>query len=77
MQRDADRDMRYVKSYKEDARSAVVGESKSLEKRDREVDSWGILMTRTTHSFSPKMSFLSEVRTQIAIEIFFLLSKDL
>lgn len=71
-QQAADRDMRYVKSHKEGARSALLGESDALKKRDGEVDGWAILMIHTMHSsFSDKMSFLSEVRVAIAIGSFF------
>ncbi len=39
-----DRDMKYVESLKVEARSALLGESKALKKRNREVDGWESLM---------------------------------
>lgn len=67
-----DRGMRYMKSHKEEARSALLGGSNTLKNRDGEVDGWGILMIHTMHSsFSAKMSFLSEVRTPIGTVNFF------
>lgn len=39
-----DRDMKYVESLKVEARSALLGKSKALKKRNREVDGWESLM---------------------------------